>query len=679
MVGGEAAAETIRQCRRLGFAGRIRAVHPRRREIEGVPCHPRLAELPRAPDAVFLGVNAATTVALTGELAAMGAGGAVAFASGFAEAGEVGGRLQQELVRAAGTMPVLGPNCHGFVNALERVALWPDQHGLRPVERGVALLSQSGNIALTATMQRRALPLATVITLGNQALLGPSALLGELAADPRITAIGLCIERIDDRDRFADALTTAGAHGKPVAVLRLARGSVAREVALGHTASLAGEDAVAASFLARLGVPSLPSLPALLECLKILHTHGRLPGRRILSLSCSGGEAALLADAAVRHGLRLPPFPAPCRAAVADALEERVAVRNPLDYHTFIWNRPEQLRRLFSAATAAPADLALLLLDFPRTDRCRDEAWWRAVDAFAAALRTTGRRGAVLATLPECLPEAHAEALFARGLVPLCGLEEGLAAIAAAATPAAAASIRLLTSSTAPGNPRLLGEAEAKRLLAGAGLPVPEGRIVRSDAEARAAARALGFPLVAKGVVTGAAHKSELGAVRLSLADEEAVAETARELLALAPEVLVERMVTDGVAELILGIGRDPEWGLYLLLGSGGLWAELVGDRSVLPLPVGREEIAGALGRLRIAPLLHGYRGRSPADVEAAIEAVLALQRFVEAGATRLLELEINPLILRPRGHGAVAVDALLHLLATPETEHDRRPPPTAP
>ncbi len=668
VVGGSAAAEAVRQCRRLGFPGRIRAVHPRHRELAGVPCVPRLADLPAAPDAAFLAVNAVRTLELVAELSAMGAGGAVAFASGFAETGEEGARRQAALRRAAARMPLLGPNCHGFVHALERVALWPDQHGLRPLERGVALLSQSGNIAVTATMQRRALPLAAVITLGNQAVLGPSPLIEELAADPRITALGLVIERIDDRDRFADAVAAARAAGKPLVVLRLARTPEARQTALGHTASLAGEDLVASAFFARLGVPVLSSLPALLECLKLLHLHGPLPGRRIVSLSCSGGEAALMADAAARHGLRLPPFPAPCRAAVAEALEGRVAVRNPLDYHTFVWNRPERLRALFAAATAAPVDLALLLLDFPRPDRCRDEAWWCAVEAFAAGLHANGRRGAVLATLPEGLPEAHAEALAGMGLVPLCGVEEGLAAIAAAALAPPAPRFRFLAAPSAPGTPRLLSEAAAKRLLASFGLPVPEGRVVRSAAEARAAAEALGFPLVAKcgGAV---AHKSDLGGVQLGLVDGEALAAAVSDLLALAPEVLVERMVEDGIAELILGIGRDPEFGLYLLLGSGGVLTELLADRRVLPLPSPAEEVARALRGLRVAPLFEGHRGRPPADLEAAVAAVLALQRFAEARAARLLELEVNPLILRPRGRGAVAADALLRILASPEGE----------
>lgn len=191
---------------------------------------------------------------------------------------------------------------------------------------------------------------------------------------------------------------------------------------------------------------------------------------------------------------------------------------------------------------------------------------------------------------------------------------------------------------------------------------------MRSVVEARAAAEALGFPLVAKcgGAV---AHKSELGGVRLALADGEALAAAVSELLALAPEVLVERMVEDGLAELILGIGRDPEFGLYLLLGSGGVLTELLADRRVLPLPSPAEEVARALRGLRVAPLFEGHRGRPPADLEAAVAAVLALQRFAEARAARILELEVNPLILRPRGRGAVAADALLRILASPEGE----------
>ncbi len=681
VVGGAEAAEVIRQCRRLGFAGRIHAVHPRRRELEGLPCRPTVAALPEAPDAAFLAVAAETTVATVAELAALGCGGAVAFASGFAETGAAGARLQEALVRAAGGMPVLGPNCHGFVSALDRVALWPDQHGTRACDRGVALLSQSGNLALTATMQRRGLPLAFLATLGNQAMVGPSALIDTLAEDPRITAIGLCLERIDDRDRFAAAVAAARERGKPVAVLRLAGGPAARELAVSHTASLAGEAAVAAAFLSRLGVARVDSLPALLECLKILHLHGPLSGRRLLSLSCSGGEAAMMADAAARHRLVLPPFPGPCRRAVAAALDGRVAVRNPLDYHTFVWNRRDRLRAVFAAATRAEVDLALLLLDFPRRDRCTDAAWWCAVEAFAAAVRDNRRRGAVLSVLPECLPEETARAVADRGLVPLCGLGEGLAAIAAAAEIATIPPPRpgFLRAAPVSGAPRLLGEFETKRLLGRFGVPVPEGRIVRSVTEARAAVRDLGSPLVAKCAGPGIAHKSDLGGVRLGLAGEETVAAAVADLLSLSPEVLLERMVTDGVVELLLGLHRDPEFGLCLLLGGGGLLVELLADRTVLPLPATPGEIEAALRRLRLAPLFDGHRGRPPADLAAAVEAVLALQRFAAERASRILELDVNPLVLRPRGLGAVAVDALLRILVTPETDHDHGTAPAAP
>lgn len=681
VVGGGPAAEVVHQCRRLGFTGPIFAVHPRREAVAGIRCHPRIEDLPETPDCTFLAVNARTTVAMVARLSAMGAGGAVAFASGFAETGEAGARLQQELLRAAGGMPVLGPNCHGFLNCLDGVALWPDQHGAVAVERGVALLSQSGNIAVSLTMQRRGLDLAMVVTLGNQAMLGPSPLIEELAGDPRIRAIGLCLERIDDRDRFAEAVAAARRRGKPVVALRLARGPAAREAALSHTASLAGEEMVATAFLSRLGVACIDSLPALLECLKILHIHGPLPGRRLVSLSCSGGEAALIADAAARHGLSFPPFPASRRSAIAAALEDRVTVRNPLDYHTFVWNRRERLRQVFTPAIGGEADLALLILDFPRRDRCADDAWWCAVEAFADACRSNGSAGAVLATLPECLPETHAENLAARGLVPLCGIEEGLAAIAAAAAVATSptAPPSFLSAAIAEGTALLLPERPAKELLAGFGLVVPEGRIVHSVEEARAAAADLGFPLVAKCSGAGIAHKSERGGVRLGLRDGTAVAAAVADLLALSPAVLLERMVEDGVAELILGLGRDPEFGLYLLLGSGGVLAELVGDRAVLPLPATSAEIEGALRSLRVRPLLEGHRGRPPGDLAALLEAVAAVQRFAEARTPTILELDINPLIVRPRGRGAVAVDALLRLIAAPETEDDDRAPRSAP
>lgn len=661
VLGGAPAAGVVRRCEELGFAGPIWPVHPHLAEVAGRPAFRGIPDLPEVPDAAFLAVNRDATVAAVRELAALGAGGAVCYASGFKEAGGRGAGLQAELVAAAGAMPLLGPNCYGLINYLDGAALWFDQQGGRRCARGVAIVTQSGNIALNLTMQRRGLPIAYLLTLGNQANVGLARALSALAVDPRVSAIGLHVEGLDDAAAFAAAVRDAG---KPLVVLSAGRSERGAALALSHTASLVGRDAVRNALFAHLGVACVASLPELIEALKLLHVAGPLPGRSIVSLSCSGGEAALAADAAASRRLELRPFTAMQSEHVAASLENRVRVTNPLDYHTFVWGRRDRLEAAFTAVLGCGFDMALLILDLPREDRCDPAEWRLTLDAWVAARAATGARVAVLATLPECLPEAVAEELVTAGIVPLAGLEEALAAIEAAADIGAAAAHSPLLSAPAPeGAPVAQDEWAGKCLLAGFGVAHPGGRCVAGPEAAVAAATALGFPLALKAVGPELLHKTELGAVALNLGDAAAVDVAARRLASLGDGLLVEPMVVDGVAELLVGVNREPGLGFCLALGAGGTLVELIAERVLLLLPTTPDVVRAALLGLRVGRLLEGYRGRPAGDLEAAVDAVLAVARCAAAHADRLVEIEVNPLIVRPAGRGAVAADVLVRLV----------------
>ena len=220
VLGGSWAVAVIEQCRRMGFAGDIWPVHPTKSELAGLPCFPSIEALPSSPDVAFVGVNRHLTVELVAALQAMGAGGAVCFASGFAEAGVEGAALQARLIEAAGDMPVIGPNCYGLINYLDGALLWPDLHGGQRVKRGVAIVTQSSNLAINLTMQRRGLPIAYMLTLGNQAMVGMAEMIATLAGDDRVTAIGLHIEGVGDAAAFADAVMAARSSRKPIVVMK---------------------------------------------------------------------------------------------------------------------------------------------------------------------------------------------------------------------------------------------------------------------------------------------------------------------------------------------------------------------------------------------------------------------------------------------------------------------------
>jgi len=676
IIGGREAAETIRQCRRLGYDGAIWPVHPSKKTVEGLPCYRSIDDLPAAPDAAFVGVNRNLTLEIVQALAKKGAGGAVCYASGFKEAeGEVanGTAQQQALVRAAGEMPILGPNCYGFINYLDGALLWPDQHGGQREARGVAILTQSSNIAINLTMQQRGLPISYLLTAGNQAQTGLSELASAALDDPRVSALGLHIEGIDDIAAFEAMMSKARTKNIPVVVLKLGKSETARQLALSHTASLAGSDALFDAFFRRLGTARLHSLPAFLETLKLLHVHGPLPGSDICSMSCSGGEASLMADAAERRAVSFRPLQERERQRVKATLGEMVTVANPLDYHTFIWGDAGALTATFSAMMGCGFDLSMLVLDFPRQDRCRTEDWDATLRAITAAARSTGSRAAVVASMPENLPEAVARSLIADGVAPLSGIEETLTAVEAAAfigqsyTGTTPAPLCLAGAETTPiasrdAGVKVIDEADAKARLRAFGLATPDARLVSTPQAAAAAAAEIGFPVVLKAVGEHLAHKTELGAVKLNLGDRGAVIDAAESLAPLGGRFLVERMITDAVAELILGVNRDQQFGLHLVIGVGGVLVELLKDSRILLLPTSTREIREAILSLTAAPLLNGFRGKPAADIDAAVEATLAVAHFAEANADALMELDINPLMLRAKNQGALVADALIRV-----------------
>ncbi|MEM6895784.1 MAG: acetate--CoA ligase family protein [Pseudomonadota bacterium] len=655
VIGGGAWCEAILgAARAIGFKGRIIPVHPTKTSIAGQPAVAQLSDIDGPIDAAFIGVNRRATIEVVSELAALNAGGGVCFASGFSEAqGEDhdAGALQDALVDAAGEMPVLGPNCYGLLNALDRASVWPDQHGLRPVERGVALLTQSSNIAINLTMQTRGLPVAMVVTCGNQAQTTQAEMATALLDDPRITALGLHVEGFGDLRAWEALAAKARARGVAILALKSGRSDQAQAAAVSHTASLSGADAGAEAFMARLGILRLHSLPAFVEALKIAHLYGRLPGRRVGSISCSGGEAALAADTG--HGaLEFPTLTSPQREALRAALGPMVSLANPLDYHTYIWRDEGAMTRAWAAMADPVLDLVMIILDYPRLDRCDPADWAIATRAAIAAQRETGQRYAVVATLPELLPEPAAEELLAAGVLPLCGLDHAVEAIGAMGTP----EPPMAPPVALPGPDRdaeLLTESAAKAALAAHGVQVPSGAEATLDTAADVAAT-LNGPVAVKAL--GLAHKTEAGGIALNIADRAGL-DAALRRLPKGP-LWIEEMVEGVVAELLVGVTRDPAHGFLLTLGAGGTLTELLEDRVTLLLHAPRAAVAEALSQLRLAPVLRGYRGAAPVDLDALLDAIAAIEAYVLDNQATVEEVEVNPLLCTPSA--AIAADALI-------------------
>ncbi|MBD9439967.1 acetate--CoA ligase family protein [Pseudomonas sp. PDM04] len=676
-VGGRSMARALKRCAEGGFAGPMWLVNPQHSSLEGIPCVASIAELPCAPDGVFIATHREHTLSCVAELAARGAGGAICYASGFAEIGESGAALQQQLLQAAGDMALLGPNCYGLLDYLHNVALWPVAHGGKTVEKGVAILTQSGNFAYNLSMSDRSLPLAYMASVGNQAQLGVAELMDALLDEPRVTAIGLHLEGLKNVPGFARVAHKALEKGIPVIALKTGVSQIGAELALSHTSSLAGSDALYDSLFERLGVIRVSGPVSFVETLKAAAC-GRLPeGPSLIALACSGGDAGLIADYAERNQLSLPKLAAHQRDELAQVLPGYANLVNPLDFTTAIWGDREALGNMLDTVLRTPADAALLVLDYPAEFTGERKECDLLLELFCEGLQRYGKTGFVTSAFPELLPASARERLHARGIAALQGVEDGLAAWARIAHYRACrdavleggeSALALICPPASPGEGKCLDEWQSKQALRPFGLPLPDARLCRPD-QALEQARSLGYPLVLKVVSADLPHKTEAGGVALNLKDEHALScalECMRNDLAQrAPtlvfdQVLLERMAPAPLAELIVGIKRETGFGLALVIGAGGILVELLKDSRSLLLPTTDQAIHDALLGLRCAPLFSGFRGGPAVDMPALVRAIRAVADYAVENAERLLELDVNPLLVN--AEGAVAVDALIRL-----------------
>ncbi len=665
VIGGDSAVAVVRNCKAIGFDGETWAVNPKRADIAGVPCVASIADLPGIPDASFVAAPPQASLQIIAELSALGAPGAVCLAAGFAEAGGEGEALQKQLREAAGDMALIGPNCYGFLNFLDGVALWPDEHGGQRAERGVALITQSGNIALNLTMQQRSLDFAYVISIGNNSTLELGDYIDMLLDDSRVTAIGLHIEGIREIAGFSRAAIAALRKGIPLVALKTGRSSLGAEITMSHTGSLAGSDRLYSALFDRVGVARCDTVSQFLETLKFLSIAGPLRDNTLGSMSCSGGEASLVADFADRLNVTMPTLSVASTSELQELLGPKVHVANPLDYHLYVWGSYQQLHACFASFLSNEYACTVLVLDYPSGKDADHSNWEITEKALLDAVKVSGQRAVVVASLPETLPTDVRDRLKAVGIAPMQGIEDCVFAVrAAAAVGAAQARVGeiqpVMPVVAANGDSIALNEMASKAVLAEYGIRVPKSAPCTAN-ETAAAADAIGYPVVLKAVSDELAHKSEAGAVAVGLRDRDAVQATTDRMAKQFEHFLVEEMVQPAVAELIVGVSRDPSFGLTLLIGTGGTLVELVKDTKSLLLPVQRQEISDALDSLLAGSLINGYRGAAAGDRDAALDAIEAVVAFAIEHNDSLLELDVNPLLVTPQG--AVAVDAFIRRL----------------
>lgn len=659
---------------KYGYAGAIYPINRKAGQVQSVQAYASVADLPEAPELAVVAVPPESVLDAVKECASRGVRAAVVLSAGFSEMGQAGSRLQAEIGQVARDtgMRIVGPNCLGAIGVPDKsiatfsVAL----EASFPAPGPVGIVSQSGNLgSFTLRLAaERGMGISRMLTTGNECDVDIADAIASLAADSGTSVILCCMETCRDGAKLQQAMAMAREAGKPLVVLKVGVSEAGSEAAASHTGALACSDAVFDVVLRQGGAIRVPSIEQLLEVGHALSVvgPGRVPqGNKVAVLTASGGFGVLLADAASAQGLALP--------KLASQTQERVlsvvpfaSPSNPVDMTAQVSSRPEVLAKVLAAVAEDDTCDALILqsanaFHLPRLR-----------EVFLSALAQVRQdHPSKLILLCARAPQEVRAQLNAMGYPTVEGIDAACATLAAlvrfGARDGAAQAAPAVVREPLPVE-AFATEASAKAALAQAGLPVLKEVIAESREQALAAARGIGFPLVLKIVSPDIAHKTEVGGVVIGVRSEGQLVDEYESLLARVAQkaptariagVLVAQMVQGGT-ELILGTKKDPVFGPMVIVGLGGIFAEILKDVALQPAPVDEAQAAAMLRSLKAFPLLDGARGRAKADVQAAARAVAALSRFAARHADSVAEIDINPLVVLDAGQGAFALDALL-------------------
>lgn len=655
-----------------GFEGTLLPVNPGYAELHGLRCYPSLSSIGAPPDLVLVLVPAAQAGDVIAEAAEAGAGAAIIFSSGFAEVGPEGRHAQDHLGQLAQRtgMRILGPNCQGvYFEPSRLVATFTGAIGVGlPAPTGVAYVGQSGAIggSVLDLARERGVGMSAWVSAGNQADLTVPEVALDLVRRDEIDVLALYLETLDDGTTFVELAATAAELDKHLVVLRSGRTAVGQRAAASHTGALSPPGEAFEAVARRHGAVVVDDVDELLDAAHVRSRFGRGRGRRTVVLTSSGGAGAIASDHLTEAGLELPALGPELRTELSAVIPDFGSVENPVDVTAQLFSHGVHAFGDVCARIAADDDVDQLAVVLTMVTG-------RAADALAADLADLVDGTGIPVHL--CWLAGHEQTASARALlrerrIPVHDSVRRLAQ-----------AVRWVASShrrrpSAPGEAAPLPaiapvtttmtEWQAGELLAAAGVPTPRGVLVGDPSEARAAVEAVGGTAVCKVQSPVLMHKSELGLVQLDITVDDAVAVVTKLLEAVAGTpvdgVLVQEQVPPGL-ELLVGItSTTPGLPPLLTVGMGGVTAELLADVASECLPLDRSDVEALLDRLKSAALLTGYRGRPAPDRDAAVDAITNLARLASALGPRLLELEVNPLIVQPVGGGAMAADALIRL-----------------
>lgn len=663
----------MRNLERHGFAGDVHLINPKRDEIDGRPCLPSIDALPEGVDVAILAIPGPAVLGAVRALAERKAGGAIIFSAGFAEGGDEGLAAQAEVARIARDhgMIVLGPNCLGLVNYAAGIPLTFIEAPVleRDGKPQVAIVSQSGAMAvvLGTTLMAKELGLTLSVSTGNEAASGVEDYVEHLLGDPATQAIAMIVEQFRQPQRFLALAAQAREMGKPIVLLHPGTSSAARESAATHTGAMAGDWQLMKAKVTRAGAILVDSLEALGDVTELAVRAGTVRAGGTAVLTESGAFKALTLDLAEQIGLDLPQMSGVTAEALRGAIPDFIPVSNPMDLTAQALVDPDLYRRTLVPLLADDAYVALVF-GIIQTDPATASRKFPHITEAITSLKPS--KPVIFAGLDEGaeVPADYLRGLRAAGVTYFPSPDRAFRALrhlTRAAGRHDARSDAAPLQLDVPGG--VVPEYRAKQLLAPTGIPFPAGGFAPSVEEAKLIAATVGYPVALKAQAAALSHKSDAGGVILGIADEAAL-EAAWERLhrnvaafdaAIALDGgQVEAMGRRGV-ELIIGARNDPDWGPVILVGFGGVTAELLHDVRLLPIDLPREAILAELRALKQGPLLDGYRGSPALDVDA-VAALIEKLGQVLAGTSSIREIDLNPVIVYPRGEGVVALDALI-------------------
>ena len=646
----------------IGYNGKVWHINPSRKSTKTKKYYKNIKDLPEIPDCVYLAVSRDQTVKLIKDISDMGVGGTVCLASRFSELNsKEGNHKTKELIKNSGKMPFLGPNCYGFINYLDKISVWSDQVAGKPNKKGVAIICQSGTIGNTISFNNRSLPIGYIISLGNQSKITIEDAINYALDDNRVTAIGIYAESFTNTSKLINVFKKSKLKKIPIALVKVGRSKIASKTILTHTGSLSGKEDIYDSLFKRMGVAKCNTLGELCEILKLFHTHGVLTNDQISIMGPSGGDMAMIGDVAESLSLKFGKIPPKIKNDLKKVNHPSVIISNPFDLQTYNWNDPENLEKTFKLIFKTNFALNALMLDLPNIEDCDTEEWDAIVDKFIKSSKIK-KNGAIISSLSDTLPKYLREKCLKYNVVPLQGMSESLLAISNAIKIGKVwknfADIKIPEKiPNLKKKIKTYSEYESKLILKKNKIPIPKSLVTNKKNILRDSKK-IGFPLVAKINSNTVFHKTEIGGVVTNINSEE---ELKKKTNKFTGNILIEKMITDNVFEMIIGIKNDNEFGPTIILGAGGIYTELFKDTTTLLLPLNKRMILEEIKKLKFSKILFGFRGKNSGDLDALVSSILKIAKFAENNYDKISEVDINPLIVCKKGKGVFAVDALIH------------------